>query len=283
MWPLALDLFEHIPGWLAHLAARLAPLFFGDGVDPHGKEAAALEATLYGWVMVVPTLLILAFVGTRKLQKVPTGLQNLLESVVSLLDGFSKSMIGDKHYLYFANYVGAAFIYIHISNVWGVMPGMAASTSIASTTLALALCTFVVTHYAGVRFSGPVGYFKHFLGEPLWLGPLMVIIHIFGELARPISLCLRLMGNIGGEEKALAIFASLGLATGLLIPVQTPLIALGVLTTFIQALIFCLLTCVYVAGTLPHDHHHGHDHGHGHHGDGHDHAAHGAHPAAAHA
>lgn len=251
---LALELFQHIPGWLAGVAHALAPLFFGE--HPSHQEEAFLEATLYGWVFVVPLLLILAFLGTRDMQRVPTGLQNLLEGVVELLDRFSKGLIGDKHYMFFANYIGAMFIYIHISNVWGIIPGMAASTSVASTTAGLALCTFVVTHYAGVRFSGAGGYLRHFMGEPLWLGPLMVIVHIFGELARPVSLCLRLMGNIGGEERALAIFISLGLATGLFIPFQMPLAALGLLTTFIQALIFCLLSCVYIAGTLPHEHHH---------------------------
>jgi len=256
---LALDLFTHIPGWLNGTAQKLAPLFFGE-VGPHSPAVAALEATLYGWIFVVPVLLIAAVLGTGDMKRVPTGLQNLLEAVVGLLDGFSKGVIGGDHYLYFANFIGALFIYIHISNVWGLIPGMASSTSVASTTLALALCAFVVTHYAGIRFSGPVGYLKHFLGEPLWLGPLMVIIHIAGELARPVSLCLRLMGNIGGEEKALAIFISLGLATGLMLPIQTPLIALGALTTFIQALIFCILTAVYIAGTLPHDHsEHGHE------------------------
>jgi F-type H+-transporting ATPase subunit a len=284
--PLALELFQHIPGWLAHLAEKVAPLFFGE-VDPHGPEVAALEVTLYGWVFVVPTLLVSAVLGTREMKRIPSGLQNVLESVVGLLDGFAKSIIGEKHYLYFANYVGAAFIFIHANNAFGMIPGMGSATSVASTTLALALCSFVVTHYAGVRFSGIKGYAMHFVGEPKALGPLMVPIHICGELARPLSLCLRLMGNIGGEEKALAIFVSLGLATGLFLPVQTPLIALGVLTTFIQAVIFCLLTCVYVAGTLPHEHHHdhghGHDHGHAHQSHAHAPHGHGPAPAPAHA
>ena len=87
------------------------------------------------------------------------------------------------------------------------------------TLVALALCTFAMTHYTGLRFGG-MGYLKHFAGEPLWLAPLMIPIHLAGELARPVSLTLRLMGNIGGEEKAVAIFISLGIATGLYLPLQ---------------------------------------------------------------
>lgn len=263
---LALDLFPHIPGWLAHVAESLAPNVFD---ETYGSvQVGQLEAILYGWFFVIPLLILVTFLGTRNLKRVPSGLQNILEFLVETFDGFSKSMIGEKYYLFFANYVGTMFIYIWINNAWGLLPGMAAATSIASTTLALALCTFVVTHYAGIRFSGLKPYLMHYVGEPLWLGPLMAPIHIIGELARPLSLTLRLMGNIGGEEKAFAIFISLGLATGLMIPLQTPLAALGLFTTFVQALIFCLLTTVYVAGMLPHDH----DHGHGDHGHEHEHA-----------
>ncbi|HVY61975.1 MAG TPA: F0F1 ATP synthase subunit A, partial [Planctomycetota bacterium] len=100
--------------------------------------------------------------------------------------------------------------------------------------------------------------------------------HIIGELARPLSLTLRLFGNVGGDEKAVAIFISLGVATGAYVPLQLPLSALGIFTSFVQALIFALLSSVYIGGALPHEHHHHDEHGHGDHGHGHDHA-HGAH------
>jgi F-type H+-transporting ATPase subunit a len=263
---LALDLFEHIPGWFDEhggigLAQKVGKLFFGP--DATGEQIARVEVTLYGWFLAAPLVLLLCWMGTRNMKRVPTGLQNLFESIVKLLDDFASGMLGAKHGPYFATAIGAMFIYIHVSNVWGMIPGMGASTSVASTTLALAIFAFFLTHWAGFRFAG-VGYLKHFAGDVWWLAPLMFVIHICGELARPLSLCMRLMGNIGGEEKATAIFISLGLATGLFIPVQVPLLALGLLTTFLQALVFCLLTCAYVAGALPHDHDHHHDHGHDH-------------------
>lgn len=268
MLPLALDLHDHWSGWLAPLVEPISKAMFG---HPTMDEMAFVEASLYAWIFVIPALILICVMGTSNLQRVPSGLQNLLEAVVSGLNSFCRGIIGEAHYRDFVPFIGSAFIYIFALNAWGVIPGMQAATSTVSQTAALALCTFVMTHYAGFAYAR-FGYLKHFAGEPLWLAPLMFPIHIIGELARPLSLTLRLFGNIGGEEKAIAIFISLGLATGAYIPLQLPLSALGLFTSFVQALIFSLLSAVYIGGALPHGHEdHGHEHGHGH-GHGHEHA-----------
>jgi F-type H+-transporting ATPase subunit a len=273
MLPLALDLHEHWAGWLSPLVEPISHVLFGDHASM--DEMAFVEASLYAWVFVIPALILLCVMGTSKLERIPGGLQNLLEAIVSGLDSFCKSIIGEAHYRDFVPYIGSVFIYIFALNLWGIVPGMQAATSTVNQTAALAICTFCYTHYAGFGYAG-AGYLKHFAGEPLWLAPLMIPIHIIGELARPLSLTLRLFGNIGGEEKAVAIFISLGLATGVYLPLQLPLSALGIFTAFVQALIFALLSSVYIGGALPHEHHdhgHGHDagHGHGEHAHGHGH------------
>jgi F-type H+-transporting ATPase subunit a len=263
------ELHQHWSGWLAGLAEKIAAMLFQGRATV--DDISFVEASLYAWVFVLPLLAILCWLGTSHMTRVPGRLQNVLELTVSGLSDFCKSIIGPEYADRFVNFIGGLFIYIFFMNLWGIVPGMQAATSTVNTTLALAACTFVMTHYAGFRYAG-LGYLKHFAGEPLWLAPLMIPIHLIGELARPLSLTLRLFGNIGGEEKAVAIFVSLGLATGWYLPFQLPLSALGIFTSFVQALIFCLLSAVYISGALPHAHHgdgHGHEahekeHGHGH-------------------
>jgi F-type H+-transporting ATPase subunit a len=259
-------LIDHWTGWLAPLVDSIAGAIF-HGHATH-EEMAFVEAMLYCWFVAIPIMIGLSVVGTAKLDvRNPGPLQNVLEASVAALTSFVKGLVGEHHYKDFVPYIGSVFIYIFVLNMVGLIPGMQAATSTVNTTAALAVCTFFYTHYAGFGYAG-LGYLKHFAGEPLWLAPLMIPIHFIGELARPLSLTLRLYGNIGGEEKAVAIFISLGLLTGAYLPLQLPLTALGIFTSFVQALIFALLSSVYIGGALPHEHHdsHGHEemHGHGH-------------------
>ena len=101
-------------------------------------------------------------------------------------------------------------------NILGLMPGMFSSTSKLNTTLALAICVFGFVQFEGIRAQGLWGYIFHFMGSPKstveWcLVPLNLPLHIIGELAKPISLALRLFGNISGEDMLLAIFVGLGI------------------------------------------------------------------------
>jgi len=105
------------------------------------------------------------------------------------------------------------------------------------------------------------------VGEPLWLAPLLIPIHIIGELARPLSLSLRLYGNIFGEETVIVILA--GFSPVLLkiagvplvaLPAQLPMVLFGMFTAFLQAMVFSMLVAIYIAVSIgDHD-----DHGHGH-------------------
>ena len=141
------------------------------------------------------------------------------------------------------------FLFILVSNLIGLIPGCFSPTANLNTTLALALCTFVLTHVIGIRYHG-VKYIKHFCGPVWWLIPLMLPIELIGHLARIMSLSVRLFGNIFGKEMVLAIL--FGLAGLYLAPL--PIMFLGILVCFIQALVFMLLSIMYFVGAMEHAH-----------------------------
>jgi F-type H+-transporting ATPase subunit a len=136
--------------------------------------------------------------------------------------------------------------------------------------VALAITVFLYAQWIGLRELGIVGFIDHLAGNPRsvtqWmLVPLMLPIHILGELAKPISLACRLFGNIFGEDMLLVAFVSLGvtclsfahLPFGL--PLQLPFLFLALLTSTLQALVFTVLSTIYFLLMLPHADH-GHDH-----------------------
>jgi F-type H+-transporting ATPase subunit a len=149
----------------------------------------------------------------------------------------------------FFPYIATIFLYIFICNLIGLVPGFFSPTANINTTLSMAICTFVLTHAIGIKFHG-AKYIKHFLG-PVWvLAPLMFVIEGIGHLARVMSLSVRLFGNIFGKEKILGIlFALAGLYLAPL-----PILFLGILVSFIQAVVFMLLSIVYFAGAMEEAH-----------------------------
>jgi F-type H+-transporting ATPase subunit a len=139
-------------------------------------------------------------------------------------------------------------------NLLGLIPGLKSPTSNLSITLAMALIVFVMYQYYGIRTVGAKAYFRHLVGEPLWLAPLMLPIHITGELARPVSLAIRLFGNMFGEETIIAILAAMSFVIFryhgvpiVAIPFQFPMMVFAVFTSFVQALVFSMLSCIYIA------------------------------------
>ncbi len=105
-----------------------------------------------------------------------------------------------------------------------------------------------MTHVVGIKEHG-LGYLKHFMGPIAWLAPLMFFIEVIGHLARPLSLTLRLFGNMNGHEIVLMIFFGL---VPFLVPL--PMMLMGVLVSFIQAFVFMLLAMIYIAGALEEAH-----------------------------
>jgi F-type H+-transporting ATPase subunit a len=208
--------------------------------------------------MIIALLLIaLAFFGTRKLKRIPTGFQAFLEFVVTSLDGFICSVIGPAGKPY-VPLCGTIFIFILCMNLSGLIPFYKSPIALnINVPLSLALCVFVFVHYHGIRQNGIVGYIKHYI-EPLpwYMAPitiLLVVIHLIGELAKPLTLTLRLFGNITGEDVVIAALVILGLGLPFLpLPLQILFFPLGLLFSFIQALVFTILTSVYILLLMGH-------------------------------
>lgn len=212
-----------------------------------GHFAHEYTHVLYSWfVMIVMILGVLLL--ARGIKRIPGKGQNILEMIVGGLEDFVVEITGPEGRAFFP-FIATIFLYILISNLLGLVPGFFSPTANINTTLSLAICTFVLTHIIGIKFHG-VKYIKHFFG-PVWaMAPLMFIIELIGHFARVMSLSVRLFGNIFGKEKVLGIFFALA---GLYLA-PLPILFLGILVSFIQAVVFMLLSIVYFAGAMEEAH-----------------------------
>lgn len=242
------------------------------GVDMHQQ---VWGLSLHEWLSVLMAfivaglLVLVAFLFTRKLQKIPRGAQSFLEMVVEGLYNFFKGIMGPKLAMQYLPFLGTLFLYIFIMNLSGLVPLMHSATNKYATTISLALIVFFTTHLVGCTKNGVWGYLKHLMGVvdcpgPLgWaLAPIMFPIHLIGELVRPVSLSLRLFGNISGEDMVIYIMVSLSpLILGIVpIPFQFPILLLALLTSLIQAVVFVLLSSIYIAGAYGHHEEHEKEH-----------------------
>jgi F-type H+-transporting ATPase subunit a len=212
------------------------------GISEGGQLAVS-----YSW-LAMAILIGLALVARFSLKKTaPTGVQNFLETIVSSLENFVVDLMGPegKHYL---TLIGSLFLFILVCNLQGLVPGFDSPTANINTPLALALVSFTATHYIGVKRHG-FKYIKHFMG-PMWaLAPLMLPIELISHLARVMSLTFRLFGNMVAKHKLLLVLA---LLAPYIAPI--PILGLGLLVSFVQALVFTLLTMLYLSGSIEEAH-----------------------------
>jgi F-type H+-transporting ATPase subunit a len=176
-------------------------------------------------------------------------MRNLFELIMSFLMTLAEDIIGHKAKTYIP-LLATSFIFILFMNLLGLIPGFVPPTDKMNITVGLAVVIFLSTHYYGVRENG-IAYFKHFLGPVWWMAPIMLPIEIVSHLARPLSLSLRLFGNITGDHLVVAIFLGL-------VPFVVPSIfyGLGVFVSFMQAFIFTVLSMIYIAGAVAHEEEH---------------------------
>lgn len=223
------------------------------------------------WVNVIYglfTSLILVLIAQyvyRHRKIIPGPFQNGVEIVVEGLYNLFYGVMGEEARRY-TPFLGTLFLYILINNFWGLVPaGHSPSTSL-EITASLAIIVFIYSQYTGITRLGFFKWLDHLAGEPrsklMWgLMPLLLIIHIVGEFAKPFSLAVRLFGNITGEDVLIAVFVSLGVAILSIVhspvglPIQVPFIFLGLLLSTIQALVFAMLSSVYLLLMLPHEEH----------------------------
>jgi len=202
---------------------------------------------IHSWLVMI-ILIVGALLLVKGIQMIPRKGQNVIEVVIQSLENFMLEITGPEGKTFFP-YIATIFFYILISNLIGLIPGFVSPTANVNTTLSLALCTFVLTHAIGIKHHG-AKYIKHFLGPMPILAPLMLVIELIGHLARVMSLTMRLFGNIFGKEKLLGIL--FGLAGLYLAPL--PVLFLGILVSFIQAVVFMLLSIMYFAGAMEEAH-----------------------------
>lgn len=173
--------------------------------------------------------------------------RNLAEVVTEMIHNLAESIIGHGAEKY-VPFFGSLFIFILASNLVGLLPGFTPPTDNFNITLALGVISFAVYNYYGVREHG-AKYLKQFMGPLLLLAPLMIIVELFSHLFRPASLAIRLYGNMFADHLLLGIFTDL---TKVAVPVIFYL--LGTFVSLVQALVFTLLSMVYVGLAVSHDH-----------------------------
>ena len=216
--------------------------------------------SLTEWVPVIFSfaimLMIFAFfaISARRLEKIPAGKQNFVEVIMGTLDNFVLDILGKEGRPY-VSLIGTLFIYILVMNLFGIVPFGFSPTSSLNITLSLAICVFVIVQVHGIRRLGIIGYIKHFCDLPEkptfinWVVvPLMLPLHLISELAKPVSLSLRLFGNITGEDALIAIFVGLYA----FVPFQVFMYPIVLIGSAVQALVFAGLTTVYILMMSPH-------------------------------
>ena len=217
----------------------LMDLIINPHVVPHYVTYAFLASLL---------LIGVALVMRGSLALVPKGVQNFMEVMVESLYKLAEENIGHHWGKYFFPLIGTLGLYILLCNFMGLIPGFTAPTSNINMTASMAVPVFLATHYYGIKVHG-VKYIKHFLGPIMLLAPMMFIIEFIGHLVRPVTLSVRLFGNM--IAKHMILFA-LGLLAPVIIPVA--ILGLGVLVSLIQAFVFVLLTSLYLAGSVEEAH-----------------------------
>lgn len=179
----------------------------------------------------------------------------IIGAVWDLMKGLMGAEEARKHF----SVIGTLAFYIFTMNALALIPGGAPATSNLNTNIVMAFTVFLATHISGIRVQGIVGYAKHFMGPMLALAPLMVVVELISHFVRPLSLSLRLLGNMTGDHKVMEIFL------GFHIPfLPLPLMFLGFMVVCIQTMVFVLLSTVYLSLAVEkHDHGEGHEaHGH---------------------
>lgn len=207
----------------------------------------------------IAVLLIIGAIGYRRrisqnnadrlVPEAKMGNRNFFEIIVEAALSLAEGVMGRKKAEKYFPLIGTLVFFIFFNNLIGLVPGFVPATDTLKTNAALALLVFVMTHVYGVMEHG-LAYFKHFIG-PLWyLAPLMLPIEIISHVARPVSLSIRLMGNIFADHKVVTAFF---LLIPLLIPL--PFLLLGILVCTVQTLVFTLLSMVYIDMAVAHEEH----------------------------
>ncbi len=215
-----------------------------------------LPAHVSNGILISVILVIIALIGYRQLKKTESDIipaskltfRNFTELIVEGLSNLITTNMGPRG-KEFTLLVGTLALFILFNNLSGLVPGFLPATDNVNTTFACSLTVFVMTHYYGVREHG-IKYLKQFMGPLVWLAPLMIPIELIGHIARPLSLGLRLFGNIFGDHMVTAMAISF---LPFLLPL--PAMVLGLFVAVVQTFVFMLLSMAYFSGAISHEEH----------------------------
>lgn len=200
----------------------------------------------YMWFIMI-VLVVLSFVATRRLEIYPGKLQNVMEVVVDGVRNLVTENMGEKGMNFFP-LMATLTLFILVSNLLGLIPGCESPTANLNTNLAMALIVFLLSHIVGVKVHG-AKYIKQFLGPVWWMTPLMLPIELLSHIFRPVTLSVRLFGNMMGGHILLGVVL---LLVPFLIPI--PVFALKLLICFIQTLVFVMLSMIYIVLAMEEHH-----------------------------
>ena len=231
------------------LSRPLASLFALIGIEVKNPDHFIPDYVVMS--VIGAGILILFFsLSSKKPRLIPSKLQSVLELIIQFFESLLTDLIGKdgKKYL---PLVGTVGLFILVCNLMGLVPGFMSPTSKLNVTAGCALTVFLYYHWQGVKAQGLFKYLKHFMGPIPLLAPLMVPIEIISHFSRPLSLSMRLFGNIFAEELLILIMASI---IPFLLPL--PFMAIAIITAVVQAYVFVLLSCIYIAGAVAHEEEH---------------------------
>jgi F-type H+-transporting ATPase subunit a len=184
------------------------------------------------------------------------GLLAFIEMAWSVVSSTLESTLGEKHWVRFVGVLGGTFFVLIVSNLSGVFPGLSPATASMSFTFAAAMAIFLYFNYYGFKEAG-LDYLKHLAGPVLWMAPLMFVIELISLLSRPLSLSLRIFGNISGDHFVFSIFSGLMKDLSIpFIPIPAIFLGFGTFVACLQAFIFMTLSAVYIKLALESKSHH---------------------------
>jgi F-type H+-transporting ATPase subunit a len=215
----------------------------------HDNSHVATAAIATGTILFF-SLIGRVALGTGEAAIMPAGkisFKGIFETVITFIRGLCKTVMGSES-VSMAPLFGALFFFLFFNNLVGLLPGMTPATENINTGVAVGVFSFIIYNLFGFKEHG-VAYLKQFLGPVLWLAPLMLPIELISHMVRPVSLGLRLQGNMLGDHMVLGIFTEL-----LPVPGAVIFYFLGFFVSFMQAFVFTMLSMIYVSMSTSHDH-----------------------------
>lgn len=233
----------------------------------HNFSDAPWAKFLHHWENIIFSVIIALFISimislvARKRALIPTGVQNFVELGFERFRHLVLGVLGPTGGKYIP-FLGTLFIYILSMNLFGLVPLMKAPSANLNITIGLAICVFCFVQFLNIKHMGLFGFLYHLAGSPKdvlgWmLSPFMFVLELITQLSRPVTLSLRLFGNVLGEDILIGAFTILGISilatigSPVGVPLQIPFMFLAILTGFMQALVFTLLSTIYILLSIP--------------------------------